>query len=112
MVLTTEYAPVEAAEPGYDTVVTPEIVDGQLLYVARHPALPRCFSQGATPDEAIENLAEVVAEYRADMNSIGRVLPELIPTPQVTILESFIDSTAAGTSVPLSVNWVIRYCAV
>ena len=44
--------------PGYDVVVAPEVVDGQVIYVARNPALPRVYSQGATPDEAIADLTE------------------------------------------------------
>lgn len=73
--------------PGYDIVVAPEVVDGQVVYVARHPALPRVYSQGATPDEAIADLTEVREAYLADMRAAGEVVPEPVQQPSVHRLE-------------------------
>ena len=48
----------------YSVVVIPEKgEEAQLVYVASHPELPGCMSHGATPDEALANLAEARTLY-------------------------------------------------
>lgn len=90
---TTADAVVEFGTPlGYDIVVEPEVADGVLIYVARHPGLPRCRAQGSSPEQAIDRLAEVREEYLADMRAAGVDVPperlyprrdvmELVPEP-------------------------------
>lgn len=36
------------------------------------PGLPGCHSQGATEAEALENIADAIAEYLAVVNDLGR----------------------------------------
>lgn len=50
-----------ARERKYWTVVQLEqTTDGTFCYVAYHPELPNCVSQGDTPEEAAANLTEAV----------------------------------------------------
>lgn len=56
--------------PDYFTVVVlTETTTGELIYVARHPELPRVLGQGDTPAEAVADLAaatEIVLEHYRD----------------------------------------------
>jgi len=74
MVLTDSRVDAQFEYPttlGYDVVIVPEIVEGRTLYVARHPALPRCFAQGDNPLLAEAALAEVREEFLRDMAVAG-----------------------------------------
>jgi predicted RNase H-like HicB family nuclease len=63
----------------YPTVLTFErCVDGVFAWVARHPDLPGCMSDGETPEEALSNLADARALYVDDL--IERGLP--VPQPE------------------------------
>ena len=46
------------------------------------PALPGCFSYGATREEALENIKEAILCYLEDLRIHGEPLPEDIP-PEV-----------------------------
>ena len=48
---------------------------------ARVPALPGCFSYGATRDEALANIREAILCYLEDLKIHGEPVPEDIPPP-------------------------------
>ena len=45
-------------------------------YNARVPALPGCFSYGATREEALANIREAILCYIEDMETHGEPLPQ------------------------------------
>ena len=46
------------------------------FYVSSCPALPGCHSQGRTPDEALNNIAQAIRGYLASMQKHGETLPD------------------------------------
>jgi len=56
--------------------------DGSLGYIAWHPDLPGCMSDGDTPQEAIENLADARRLYIESLLEDGLPVPE--PRPFAT----------------------------
>src|SRR5437016_777208 len=53
--------------------------DGRSWYMARHPELPGCQSDGPTPDEAVANLADARELYIRSLIEDGRPVPEAAP---------------------------------
>ena len=45
-------------------------------YVISCPSLPGCYSQGQTPEEAMENIKEAIALCLEDMESQGEEIPD------------------------------------
>ena len=63
--------------PKYMTVVQlHEATDGSHCYVAYHPELPTCMSQGNTPEEAEADLVEATQLAVAHLASSGLRIPE------------------------------------
>jgi predicted RNase H-like HicB family nuclease len=56
-------------------VILDECTDGTYTYLAQHPELPGCMSDGETDQEAIENLADARQMYIEDLLSRGMVPP-------------------------------------
>jgi antitoxin HicB len=54
-------------------VVLQQDEDG--VIVAEVPALPGCISQGATRDEALENIREAIAGYLDSLKAHGDPIP-------------------------------------
>jgi predicted RNase H-like HicB family nuclease len=61
------------------SIVKDETTTSEPLWVAYHPALPGCMSQGWTITEAIENLADARQEYIASLVEDGVVVPSELP---------------------------------
>ena len=60
----------------YQTIVTlEETTTGGTCYLASHPELPGCVSQGDTPQEAVENLKE------ATLMVIEHLIAHNLPVP-------------------------------
>lgn len=73
--------------PYQTTVVLTETTDGEPVFEARHPELPRVLGQGDTPEEAVADLAEataVVLEHFRDHN---------VPIPAARPLDAPIEMT-------------------
>lgn len=49
---------------------------GSSVYVALHPALPGCFAQGDTPEQARRALDEVRADYLDHLRATRQPVPE------------------------------------
>lgn len=49
-------------------------------FVVSVPALPGCFTQGETRDEAIENVREAITAYVAELRSRGEDVPVEVKT--------------------------------
>lgn len=77
---------ITAPGPGYDVEVLPEYAAADLVYVARHPALRGCMSHGATPDEAMDHLAEARELYLAALDQAGIPRPAPTESPLRTVL--------------------------
>ena len=48
-------------------------------YVVSCPALPGCYTQGDTIDDALENIREVILLCLEDMRTQNLPIPDLIP---------------------------------
>jgi predicted RNase H-like HicB family nuclease len=64
-------------------------IDGQEVFLATHPELVGCMAQGATTEEAVDNLKEVTQEYILSLLEDGLTVPipmtKLTSTTQETI---------------------------
>ena len=67
----------EEREYSYTVILEPE-ADPEFAgyYNARVPALPGCFSYGATREEALINIREAILCYLEDMETQGEPLPQ------------------------------------
>jgi predicted RNase H-like HicB family nuclease len=74
---------LNSPDPGYDVVITPDVVDGEDVYMAMHPALAGCMSHGATPEDAVLHLAEARALYLEALRSSRLPVPEPSGHPRV-----------------------------
>jgi predicted RNase H-like HicB family nuclease len=67
-------------------------IDGQEVFLATHPELIGCMAQGATTEEAVDNLKEVTQEYMLSLLEDGLIIPtpmtKLTSTTQETITVS------------------------
>jgi predicted RNase H-like HicB family nuclease len=70
----------------YDVEIVPEFVDGNVIFVARHPELRGCMSHGATPEEAMENLDEARALYLGALRQRGIDAPPEKARPRAAIV--------------------------
>ena len=57
-------------------------------YVVSCPSLPGCYSQGETPEEALENIREAIMLCLEEMQARG----EAIPDPSKVLIGSVIVS--------------------
>ena len=64
----------------YTIVVEPEEDGGFLVSV---PALPGCFTQGATIEDCRERAAEAIAVHIAGLEADGEPVPEEVGAPQL-----------------------------
>ncbi len=63
----------------YDFKVILEPDEAMGGYVVSCPALPGCYTQGDTFDDAVENIREVILLYLEDMRTQNLPIPDLIP---------------------------------
>jgi len=64
-------------EYNYTVILEPEIAPEFVgYYNAQVPALPGCFSYGATRAEALTNIREAILCYLEDMETHGEPLPQ------------------------------------
>ena len=68
----------------YTVLVTSE--DG--VFVVRVPALPGCFTQGRTVDEALARAREAVAGHVAALRDLGEPIPVEDAPPIVASVEA------------------------
>jgi predicted RNase H-like HicB family nuclease len=59
--------------------------DGFMVEV---PALPGCFTQGATADETIERAKEAIRAHIAGLEADGELVPEDVPRAPILTLVS------------------------
>ncbi|MDE3074534.1 MAG: type II toxin-antitoxin system HicB family antitoxin [Chloroflexota bacterium] len=69
----------------YSVVLTPELEDGG--YSARVPALPECFAQGETVDEAVSNVKEAIELLIGHLNGEGKPIPVEDVHPVVVMVD-------------------------
>jgi antitoxin HicB len=73
-------------DPPYDVRIQPEVVAGQMVFVASHPDLPGCMSDGSTPEEALANLAEARELYLEALHGSGLPIPPKTLHPVVSVV--------------------------
>lgn len=57
-------------------------------WVAEVPSLPGCISQGATRDEALENVKEAIELYLEVLRADGQPIPEDHPQMQLVTVNA------------------------
>jgi antitoxin HicB len=67
-------------ERSFPVVLVPQAEGG---FFIECPALPGCYSQGETVEEALDNIREVILLTIEDMRELGQPIPEL-PAPLIT----------------------------
>ena len=60
--------------PAYSMIVSWSEYDQ--CYLVSVPDLPGCMADGATPDEAVDNVKKVIAEWIDTARELGRAIPE------------------------------------
>lgn len=71
-------------EYSYTVILEPETeAEFAGYFNARVPALPGCFSYGATCEEALANISEAILCYLEDLKVHGEPFPEDIPAPRL-----------------------------
>ncbi len=55
------------------------------MYIAEVPALPGCISQGATREQAVENIKEAIAVYLESLEAHGDAVPPPITEELVEV---------------------------
>lgn len=79
--------PVTYPESAYRIEIVPETLkDGRLIYVAWHPEIRRVRSQGASPEEAKENLSDAFSMFVEHCLEHGLDMP----TPQQSGVKEII----------------------
>lgn len=69
----------------YTVILTPEPEEGG--YSVAVPALPGCFTQGETHDEALEAARDAISLYLADLQASGEPVPEESSPAEVVAVE-------------------------
>lgn len=95
-------------EPSYDITIAPELVDEEIVYVARHPELPGCTSHGATPEEAKESLGEAREMYLAALREADLPIPPPKAEPRVMVLVSYVQHRAQPGPEPPHISWRVK----
>lgn len=72
----------------YPVRLTPTEVDGTAWWVAEHPDLPGCVSDGATPTEAVDSLSEARVAWIEMKVEFGESVPE--PTTESEFSGKFL----------------------
>jgi antitoxin HicB len=60
----------------YPVLIEPLPVEDGGGFVATVPDLPGCMSDGETPEEALANVRDAVAEWIGEARALGRAVPE------------------------------------
>jgi predicted RNase H-like HicB family nuclease len=85
------------AGPGYDISIASEIVGGVRIFVASNPAIPRCYSQGHSPSEAIGNLEDARRMILDHLQTHHLAVPE--PVAQPRLVEQQVTVAAPSSSL-------------
>ena len=66
----------------YTVILTPDPAGGYTLDV---PALPGCFTEGESEQEALANAKDVIALWLEQLAADGKPIPEDVPTRKVAV---------------------------
>jgi len=69
----------------YTVILTPEREEGG--YSVSVPALPGCYTQGETLEEALENARDAIRLYLEDVIASGEPVPEEDAPPELATVE-------------------------
>ncbi len=68
----------------YKIILEPDPEDGG--YLVHCPALPGCYSQGDTKEEAIENIREAIEAYIGSLKKDNLPLPKVVEPEIVSVI--------------------------
>ncbi len=89
----------------YKTILTPDVrSDGTRCFVAKHPELPGCMSDGDTPDEAITNLKDARDLYIQSLIEDGLE----VPLPQTVIVMPKTITSGGWTAAGSLGTWAVQ----
>lgn len=106
LLLEPEPAEIVAPVPGYDVHITPEVVDGEVVYLAVHPSLPGCRSHGSTPREAEDNLADARSMYLEALEDSFLPIPEPKAHPQ-SMIATLFETAPASSEARAAGRWTV-----
>jgi antitoxin HicB len=69
----------------YTVILTPEREEGG--YSVSVPALPGCYTQGETLEEALNNARDAISLYLEDVIASGEPVPEEADPPELATVE-------------------------
>jgi predicted RNase H-like HicB family nuclease len=69
----------------YTVILTPEREEGG--YSVSVPALPGCYTQGETVEEALNNARDAISLYLEDVIASGEPVPEEAAPPELATVE-------------------------
>ena len=67
----------------YKVVLEPDPEDGG--FVVHCPALPGCYSQGETREEALANIREAIEAYLESLKNDGLAIPDRVEPEVVSV---------------------------
>ncbi len=89
----------------YKTILMPDVrSDGSRCFVARHPELPGCMSDGDTPAEAIANLRDARELYIQSLIEDGLE----VPLPQTVVVLPTTTTSTGWTAVGSLGLWEVQ----
>jgi antitoxin HicB len=69
----------------YTVLLTPDPEEG--LFVVTVPALPGCFTQGRTVEEALERAREAISGHLAALEALGEPIPDEQSPPELALVQ-------------------------
>ena len=97
----------ELAAKGYTTIISEDILStGEKVYLAEHPELEGCMTQGNSVDEAVNDLKQITVDFIYYMLEDGLNIPEPVAVGFETITGSWgiALSKELKTTVTISKN--------
>lgn len=69
----------------FSVILAPDLEDGG--YTVTVPALPGCFTEGDTLDDALDNAKDAIRTYLDYLRDKGSPLPEEVSPPELVTVE-------------------------
>ena len=69
----------------YSVVIAPALPEDGGGFIITVPDLPGCISDGATPEEALANIRDAIAEWISEAEALSRPVPA--PSPRLSAAE-------------------------
>lgn len=98
--------PQNVGTPLYDIEIVPDIAGTRHVFVASHPELPGCMSDGESIEDALSNLADARALYVRALRDRGLQIPEGKADASVYVMTSIEPAgPTVGPVEDFNVRW-------